>query len=294
MYPRKIKQNQLSKINNDKNSITNYYSDKDLDSKKKLIVVKVLEDLKKRNKRLVDRFDLTDKFLKQGLNSLIKTESLLGFDYSKFLAKAEQEFIIDSIIKSNSANKNLSNSNINTNINQTNSHNNYNSENYLRHNYENQNECGQKNTKSGAKALSPRNTIVNGKNYNHSNDKYDELKLVKEKDEWGILAKKNYMEYLEDKISKLQKKEVKKKEITEILANQILEKNKQRQIRISNEEKFFDSLTKDVENWRKSEAKEKEHYEYKIKEFNEKRDNVFQSNFKDFNKFSLNNYFKKN
>lgn len=279
MYPRKTIKNQLLSISNDKNSIPKYYSDREQVSKKKLIVLKVLEDLKKRHKKLVERFNLTDKFLKHGLNNLIKTESLVGFDYSKFLVKAEKEFIIDSIINSNSANKNLNNSNtqLNNINNKSNPHENYfnYSEDY---NHDNQNEMADKNLKS-RNAASPKNASVNGINYNHSNAKYEELKLVKEKDEWGILAKKNHMQYLEDKISKLQQKEEKKREITDILAKQILEKNHQRQVRMSNEERFFESLTKDVENWKKNEVKEREHYDHKLREFIEKRDYVFKSIF---------------
>ncbi len=281
MYPNKSKRNKtLNAIGDNKVSFPKYYSDKEQDSKKKLIVIKVLEDLKKRNKTLVEHLNLTDKFLKQSLNSLIQNESLTTFDYSKFLSSAEQELIVDSVIKSNSANKNFNNNNNNNNFNliQNSSVDSFDKQYEKEKNVKNRNERINNEYKGGANGPSMKNSITNGLNYNHTNAKFDELKLLKEKDEWGILAKKNYIEHLEDKISKLQKKEEKKKEINEILAKQILEKNHQKQIKICVDEKFFESLNKDAENWRKSEAKEKEHNEHKLKEFIEKRDNIFKSN----------------
>jgi len=271
MYPRKNNKQNLT-ASNEKNSNQKYYSDKEQESKKKLIIVKVLEDLKKRHKKLIERYNFSDIFLKQNLNNLIRDESLMGFDYSNFLNKAEQEVILDNLINTNSTNNYPDNSfslnnderkgrnkNLNLNKNVMNL-----SENILedRNNYN---------------SISPKNNN-NILNYNYSKAKYEELKNVKEKDEWGIKAKRNYMEYLEDKISKIQQKEEKKKEITEILAKQVLEKNQQKQIKITSEEKYFENLTKDVENWKKSEAHEKEKVENKIKDFIEKRDNVMKSN----------------
>lgn len=278
MYPRKNNKKQFLNTSNEKTSAPKYYSDKEQDSKKKLIVVKVLEDIKKRHKKTLERFNLSDKFLKQGLHNLIKEENLIGFDYSKFLNKVEQDFLIDYIIKSSNGNANVDNYLINNNTKNTiiNNEENKNSNNI--NNRRNSNDIY--SNKNNYRTLSPRNNNNNnnnGVNYNHSNAKYEELKNIKEKDEWGILAKKNYMEYLEDRISRLQQKEEKKKEITEILAKQILEKNQQKQIRLTNEERFFEGLTKDVENWKKSEIVEKEKYDHKIKDFIEKRDNVMKS-----------------
>ena len=275
MYPRKNKQKPKLTESIDKHSKIKSYSDKEQDSKKKLIVIKILEDLKKRHKNFLELLNLTDKSLKQGLNILIKDENLLTFDYSKFLNKAEQELILNYVINSNSLNKNNSPSYfINNNIEENINNKNYKLNSGRSIDYSNSKDLKKNYNNNG----SPKNLNNNSINYNNSNAKYEELKNVKEKDQWGILAKKDYMEYLEDKISKIQKKEEKKKEITEILAKQILEKNQQKNMKLSNEERFFDNFNKDVEIWKKSDIREKEKNENKIKDFIEKRDFVMKSN----------------
>ncbi len=197
----------------------------------------------------------------------------------------EQDFLIDYLLKSSDGNTNVDNYlfvNKRKNENIINEDNKFSTNKTLsKRNFNNDNYSKEKN---GYRTSTPRNGSNKnnnnyGINYTHLNAKIEELKNIKEKDEWGILAKKNYMEYLEDRISKLQQKEEKKKEITDILAKQILEKNQQKQIKLTNEEKYYEGLTKDVENWRISEVREKEKYDHKIKDFIEKRDNVMRSNY---------------
>ena len=111
------------------------------------------------------------------------------------------------------------------------------------------------------------------------NIKIDELKNYKEKDEWAVLSRKNHLDFLNDKLSKLQQQAEKKKEITQILANQIVEKNSKKKDVNNNDERYYELRNKEYENWKNSEVKIKEKKEKNIRNFIVERDNVYQSKF---------------
>ena len=102
---------------------------------------------------------------------------------------------------------------------------------------------------------------------NNSSLKYEELKNIKEKDEWGMILKKDYDDFINEKINKLQEQAEKKKEFTHFLASQVIEKQNLKAQKINNDIKLHENLIKEIENSKLSEIKKKENKEIKIKEF---------------------------
>lgn len=275
MYPRKESQRCKCKSLSPKTSLVKPFSDKEQESKKKLIVNKVLEDIKIRNKKMLERFDLNDKFLKQNINKLIKEENLLGFDYSKFLSKAENELIYQKALQLGSQyNRNYNDTSRSPEKNEI--------ERNKKNNTSLERSINKNNHKNYVSMTNNYDNIINSNSNSNtiipvSNEKLEELKNLKEKDEWGILAKKHYEEYLEDKISKIQKKEEKKKEIVDTLARQIIEKNQQKYMKKNNDELFNKNLKQDLEIWKNKQERERENNQNKIKDFIDKRDYVYKS-----------------
>ena len=261
MITRRQPKNVIIRISKEQNQHGRIYSEMEMESKRKSIIVKILQELKRRHKNLFNNLIINEANLRESLFILIKDENLTKFDYGKFLSKAEQECIIDRL------------NNIKTN--------------------KTYNDISHNALATEEKKIEPNRSLVITKkdnispvynnldiNHLHSNIKYEELKEIKEKDEWGILSKKQHMEFVNEKIDRLKKQAEKKKEITQILANQIIEKNNKKQVKITHDERFHDHLTKDYEKWKKSDMKEKEKDENKIREFIEERDNVYKSKIK--------------
>jgi len=266
MITRRQPKNVIIRVPKEQNQHGRNYSQGEMDTKRKSIILKIVQDLKRRHKNLFNNLILNEASIKEDLFILIKEEDLTKFDYGKFLLKAEQECIFNRL-----DHKKRNNTYTNISINEFDS--------------------------SEKKIEANRSLIINSKkdsldplknygNFNsnslnlndlHTNDKYDELKNYKEKDEWAVLSKKQHMDYLNDKLNKLKQQAEKKKEITQILANQIVEKNTQKQNRLSNDERYFEHSVQDYENWKKSQDRIKEKNENKIREFIEERDNVYKS-----------------
>jgi hypothetical protein len=287
MITRRSPKNVIIRVHREQSQNGKNYSESEKDSKRKSIILKILQDLKKKHKNLFNNLIVNEIYIKEDLFILIKEEDLAKFDYVKFLAKAEQECIFNRIEYSK---RNYTYLNNNT------------------HMTNNELDSDEKKIKESNRSYNNTNTtndssgmgtgIVNDsmKNYNlnynyannfnsnslnlntlHTNNKYDELKNYKEKDEWAIMLKKQHLDFLNEKLNKLKQQEYKKKEITQILANQIAEKNYQKQNKITNDEKFNENWNKEIENWKKTEIKMKEKNENKIREFIEERDNVYKS-----------------
>jgi hypothetical protein len=277
MITRRQPKNVIIRVNKEQSNHGRNYSQSEMDSKRKSIILKILQDLKKRHKNLFNNLIVNEVSIKEDLFILIKEEDLSKFDYAKFLTKADQECIINRLDtrKRHNTYANISQNELDID--------------------ENKKEVNRSfiNTKKDSLALglNLNEKMKNYKydyanNYNsnsldiinlHTNDKYDELKNYKEKDEWALMLKKQHLDFLNEKLNRLKQQEEKKKEITKILANQIAEKNYQKQNKLNNEEKFNVNWVKDYENWKKSEIKMKEKNENKIREFIEERDNVFKS-----------------
>lgn len=286
-----------------------YFSEIETESKIKSIMVKIIQDLKRRNKNIFNNQLISDTNLKENLFYLLKEEDLTRFDYEKFLSKAEQECIIDHLKSKSSKNNNKTFNEIRNNNNEINeknvtnlSHflpnktkeNNINNISNLNININNSNKDPLTNMLSPLNVTNNTNKNISSNTMNtnnfslinpltgknpmmHSSLKYEELKNIKEKDEWGILTKKKHEEYVNEKINKLQAQAERKKEFTHFLANQIVEKNNQKQVKINNDQNFHDNLIKEIENSKKSEIMEREKNENKIREFMEQRDKVFNS-----------------
>jgi hypothetical protein len=274
MITRRQPKNVIIRVHKEQTNHGRNFSQSEMDSKRKSIILKVLQDLKKRHKNLFNNLIVHEASIKEDLFILIKEEDLAKFDYAKFLTKADQECIINRL-------DNKKRHNTYTNISQN--------ELDIEENKKEGNRSFT-NTKKDSLALGLNlndqlQNYANNFNSNsldinvlHTNNKIDELKNYKEKDEWALMLKKQHLDFLNEKLNRLKQQEEKKKEITQILANQIAEKNYQKQNKLNNEERFNENWVKDYENWKNSEIKMKKKNENKIREFIEERDNVYKSN----------------
>ena len=191
--------------NNSNTQHRRYFSDVEIESKIKSIMLKIVQDLKRRHKNIFNNQLITEANLKENLFCLLKEEDLTKFDYNKFLSKAEQECIIEHL-RNPKTNKTTYINEININSNSSKTLNDFAKE-------ENLNNKSYNFTKSVDPLKSMLSPLANNSILNpmHCSIKYDELKNIKEKDEWGILTKKKKKEKINEKIKKLQKKKKKKK-----------------------------------------------------------------------------------
>jgi hypothetical protein len=260
------------------------FSDIELETKIKSIMVKIVQDLKRRHRIFFKNQIITEANLKESLFSLLKEEDFTIFDYNKFLIKAEQECIIQPLknpnTKANKTSTTYKNEvDINKNI--------YLSQNdfIIKEEKDSNNRTHIVTKDLSKEILSPfnadnsyTNSILNLLHLNNSSLKYEELKNIKEKDEWGMILKKDYDDFINEKINKLQEQAEKKKEFTHFLASQVIEKQNLKAQKINNDIKLHENLIKEIENSKLSEIKKKENKEIKIKEFMEQRDKLFIGN----------------
>jgi hypothetical protein len=266
------------------------FSDVEIETKIKSIMVKIVQDLKRRHRIFFKNQIITETNLKESLFCLLKEEDFTNFDYNNFLTKAEQECIIQPLKNpNNKVNKttnitNYKNEDINQNKNINLSQNDFilnedkeiNNRTHIVSNAK-EKDAMDFNSKSILSPLADNSytNIMNLLHLNNSSLKYEELKNVKEKDQWGMILKKDYDDFINEKINKLQEQAEKKKEFTHFLASQIIEKQNQKALKMNNDIKLHENLIKEIENSKLSEIKKKEKNEIRIKEFMEHRDKLF-------------------
>jgi hypothetical protein len=109
--------------------------------------------------------------------------------------------------------------------------------------------------------------------------KLEQLKNVKEKDDWGILAKKEYEKFLVESKNKKYLEETKNKEVNEYLHKQISEKNKLHKLMKDQDKRYIENVNDDEEQWKKLQDRKKLEKEMKIKEMLESRFKYIKSNY---------------
>ena len=190
-------------------------------SKKNALIKKILDHFIKRNKTYPNTNKLELEGLKTFLNSYISLETLQNFEYDKFLTKIERDYREHKLKKVqegvSSEEKQLNTSPL---------------ENYI------------KIEELVVNTNSPQSAGTREKK-----TKLEILKNLKEKDDWAIIAKKNYENLqIEMKKKKIQQNTI-RKDVNKILCYQIEEKN-QMKVKLSEENKAYENVIKqDYQNW---------------------------------------------
>ena len=183
MLARRQPKNVIIRVPREQTQHGRNYSEVEMDSKRKSIILKVLQDLKRKHRNLFNNLILSEANIKEDLFILIKEEDLSKFDYGKFLTKVEKELIFNRL-------NNTKRSKTYTNISQ------------------NEFDSDEKKVDTNRSLINLKKNDglehINLNNFNSANDenlrikitennRYDELKNHKEKDERAVLSKKQHL-----------------------------------------------------------------------------------------------------
>jgi hypothetical protein len=212
MYPPRNKKPNLPQ------NVENY------ENKKSAIINRLFDYFIKKNKNLsLEEFKLF-------LQNKITFDSLQNFDFNKFTKNIEKEFLnqLQKTKELSTENNNLESltANINKSLNDN-------------HNLENNMPNDHNNLLS-----SPQSTISNEKRM-----KLEILKNIKEKDDWALIAKKDYEKFLEENSNKKTKESKIKNEMNNFLYNQMQEKKDQKYKKIEENKVYNKYIKQDYDEW---------------------------------------------
>jgi hypothetical protein len=249
------------KIKKSTHSISN------LQNKKKSLINKLTELLKAKYQKVLKEHNYTSQNLQDDLDLFITDDMLKSFDYNKFIIEVERDLINkignnsksphnlqkktnrslediqygSNLLDTQEDIPNVNNKTLDLNIIQSSSVKNF--------NLVAENELFEKNSPTDIRknpSLSPFS----------KNKKLDILKNIKEKDEWGHLAKKNFEEHLEEiKIKKILANNS-KQQVRESLIKQVEQRKNSKDNNKFLDKDFLESINRDHEEWiKKEEAK---------------------------------------
>jgi hypothetical protein len=256
-----------------------------LQAKKKSLIIKLTELLKAKFQKVLKEHNYTSKQLQEDLNNYITDDMLKSFDYNKFIVEVERDIILKI------GNLSKSSLNLHQNINKTMEDIQDGSKLYdtlgeanIYNNKTLDQNCNihsksVKNLTSAAEAEFFDNILPIAERANPSlspfskNKKLDILKNIKEKDEWGHLARKNYEEYLEElKNKKILVKNI-KNQVKESLTKQVEERNSSKDKNKYIDKDFLESINRDHDEWIKKEEAKKLDSLQKCKQLEQSRVN---------------------
>jgi len=268
---------QTPKHNNLKN-----LSKKELEFKRKNLIDKISNLLKNKYKSIfkLNNYDMST--LIADLDRILTNEELLSFEYDRFMRTVEAEILGKmKITNANMKLKNLNSPAYSPNIKPLNDdiNNLYTTEkveHYL------------KNLNSTDESLKLTNTDEMNKQFTTtiSNSPYDKkakleiLKEIKEKDDWALLAKKDYERYLEEKKNKNLNMEKKTKLARQYLDQQILDKTLNTKHKKDDDLDYFHFLEKEQEKWKNNQEAKKIDQIKKVKDFIEMNDKIIKGRVK--------------
>lgn len=264
MYPSKPSSTNKSKSQLHYHLHSNLHSltPKVINKKKETLVDKIVQLLKKKYKKFIN---MTNETLVKEVNSLLTNDILLNFDFNRFMHLIENHFNFrdggsDLFVENT---KDISNR---KSINLTESSNN--------NDYLNLEAVDSKiENKIDSPSTSPKNFNPLPSPYDKKT-KLEELKNIKEKDNWALLAKQDYEKFLDEKRNLKKIDDKKKKEVKDFLSQQIEEKNTALKRKKENDTKFEISAKNDYDNWKLKEEIKKNEKEQKIKQMIKMRDNL--------------------
>jgi hypothetical protein len=212
MYPPRNKKLNLPQI------VENY------ENKKSAIINKLFDYFIKKNKNLsLEEFKLF-------LQNKITFDSLQNFDFNKFTKNIEKEYLnqLQKTKELSTENNNLES--LTANLNKSRKDND-NLENNIANDHNNL-------------ISSPQSTISNEKRM-----KFEILKNIKEKDDWALIAKKDYEKFLEENSNKKTQESKIKSEMNNFLYNQMQEKKDQKYKKIEENKVYYKYIKQDYDEW---------------------------------------------
>jgi hypothetical protein len=271
-----------------KNQITLNSSPKAIDKKNSLIS-KITELLKIKHEEIFNQIKYDMSNLREDLNIYLTEKVLQNFSYTKFIAHVEKEILK----KYNLQNEQKILNPVGSTVDETATNNNNLK---IIENEENAENAKIPNTKLNNSIPTQINThtFVDTKDPNiknnltlfqpsdspilDKNSKLENLKNIKEKDEWAIMAKKNYEKHLEEmKIKKLKQNSV-EKNVKETLLNQVEERKSSKEKNKEKEKEYLNFISRDHDTWLKNEELKNFEKINKLKTLEDSRKNFSLSN----------------